>query len=322
MELKQVQCVLAVVEAGSFSAAAEDLYISQSSLSKLIMALEKELGVRLFDRTHRQIALTPAGEAFLPHARSLDAAYRGLLADMVAHQANPALTIVAIPVIAQYDIPSYVAQFRSAHPDIALTLEEREASAILPALHNHQFDMAFVRDNYLDATQFVVKQITGDHMVAVVSTRHRYATRACLALEELADENHIMFDKGTVVHELAVEACRAAGFEPRIFYASLRVESVLGPGGFKQRGCVDDGESGEISSKSRRCRYPFARGDRQQHRPDCAQRQEAGLAGTSIFRFRRNRQPRVNRKLSTSWPIHLSTNCALPAANGCAPSKG
>jgi LysR family transcriptional regulator, transcription activator of glutamate synthase operon len=228
MEIKQVQCVLAVAEAGSFSAAAEDLYISQSSLSKLIMALEKELGVKLFDRTHRQIALTTAGEAFLPHARGLDAAYRGLLADMVAHQANPALTIVAIPVIAQYDIPSYVAQFRSAYPDIALTLEEREASAILPALHNHQFDMAFVRDNYLDATQFVMKQITGDRMVAVVSTKHRYAARACLALAELADENHIMFDKGTVVHEMAVEACRAAGFEPRIFYASLRVESVLG----------------------------------------------------------------------------------------------
>lgn len=228
MELKQVECVLAVVEASSFSAAAEELYISQSSLSKLIIALEKELGVRLFDRTHRQIALTAAGQAFLPHARSLAIAYRELLADMGAYQAIPSLTIVAIPVIAQYDIPSYVAQFRSVHPDIALTLEEREASAILPALHSHQFDMAFVRDNYLDATQFLVRQITADHMVAVVSTRHRYATRAGLALEELADENHIMFDKGTVVHELAVEACRAAGFEPRIFYASLRVESVLG----------------------------------------------------------------------------------------------
>jgi DNA-binding transcriptional LysR family regulator len=46
-------------------------------------------------------------------------------------------------------------------------------------------------------------------------------------LAELSDENFIMFDKGTVVHELAVEACRSAGFEPRIFYASLRVESVI-----------------------------------------------------------------------------------------------
>ena len=228
MELKQVQCVLAVVEAGSFSAAAEGLHISQSSLAQLIIALEKELGVRLFDRSHRQIALTPAGEAFLPHACSLDAAYRELLADMGAYQVIPALTIVAIPVIAQYDIPSLVAQFRRAHPDIALTLEEREASAILPALYSHQFDLAIVRDNYLDAAQFLIKRITADRMVAVVSTKHRYAARSCLALGELADENHIMFDKGTTVHELAVEACRAAGFEPRIFYASLRVESVLG----------------------------------------------------------------------------------------------
>jgi DNA-binding transcriptional LysR family regulator len=49
-----------------------------------------------------------------------------------------------------------------------------------------------------------------------------------LSLAELANENFIMFDKGTVVHELTVDACRAAGYEPRIFYASLRVESILG----------------------------------------------------------------------------------------------
>lgn len=228
MEIKQVQCVLAVAAAGSFSTAAEELYISQSSLSKLIMALEKELGVELFDRSRRKIALTPAGEAFLPHARSMDTAWRALLADMAVYQATPSLAIVAIPVIAQYGISSYVAEFRRAHPDIVLTLEEREASAILPAIHNHQFDMAFVRDNYLDTSQYLLRQVTDDRMVVVVSTRHRYASCPTLSVADLADENHIMFDKGTVVHELAVDACRAAGFEPRIFYASLRVESVLG----------------------------------------------------------------------------------------------
>jgi LysR family transcriptional regulator, transcription activator of glutamate synthase operon len=228
MEIKQVQYVLAVAEAGSFSAASEELYVSQSSLSKLIMALEKELGVELFDRSRRKIALTPAGNAFLPQARSMVAAYHALLADMAVYHTTPSLTIVAIPVIAQYGISSYVAEFRSAHPEIALTLEEREASAILPALHNHQFDMAFVRDNYLDTTQYLLRHVTDDRMVVVVSTRHRYASCPTLSLADLADENHIMFDKGTVVHELAVDACRAAGFEPRIFYASLRVESVLG----------------------------------------------------------------------------------------------
>jgi LysR family transcriptional regulator, transcription activator of glutamate synthase operon len=228
MEMKQVQVVLAVAETGSFSAAAEELYVSQSSLSKMVIALEKELGVTLFDRKRRKISLTPAGEAFLSHGHRIDESYRAMLADMGAYKATPTLAIVAIPVIAQYGISSYITQFRRAHPEIALSLEEREAAAILPALNNHQFDLAFVRDNYLDAAQYVLRKITGDTMVVVVSNQHRYASRSMLSLAELANENHIMFDKGTVVHELAVDACRSAGFEPRIFYASLRVESVLG----------------------------------------------------------------------------------------------
>ena len=228
MDITQIQYVLAVAATGSFSAAADELYISQSSLSKQIIALEKELGMPLFDRSKRKISLTPAGESFLPHAHVIDAAHRALLADLAHFKAASTLRIVAIPVIAQYGITDHVARFRSAHPDIDLVLEEREASAILPALDNHQYDLAFVRDNYLDAAAYVTRPVAHDKMVVVVARKHRLAGRASLALAELANENHIMFDRGTVVHELAVDACRAAGFEPRIFYASLRVESVLG----------------------------------------------------------------------------------------------
>ncbi len=228
MDITQIQYVLAVAATGSFSAAADELYISQSSLSKQIMALEKELGVALFDRSKRQIALTPAGAVFLEHARTIDAAQRALLADLGRFKTAPTLRIIAIPVIAQYGITTCVARFRSLHPDIDLTLDEREASAILPALASHQYDLAFVRNNYLDPAAYVTHPVAHDRMVAVVARTHRLAGYASLALAELADENHIMFDRGTVVHELAVDACRAAGFEPRIFYASLRVESVLG----------------------------------------------------------------------------------------------
>jgi DNA-binding transcriptional LysR family regulator len=228
MEIRQMQCVLAVAATGSFSAAAEDLYIAQSTLSKQIIALEKELGVALFDRSKRKIALTPAGEAFVPHAAALDAAYRTLLRAVGEYKTAPALAVVAIPVMAQYGIPGYVAGFRDLHPEILLSLEEREAAAIVPALHNHQFDLAFVRDNYLDTSKYLLRTVACDKLVVAVSQKHRFAGRRQLALAELADENHIMFDKGTVVHELAVDACCTAGFEPRIFYASLRVESVLG----------------------------------------------------------------------------------------------
>jgi DNA-binding transcriptional LysR family regulator len=228
MDISQIQYVLAVAVAGTFSAAADELYLSQSSLSKQIIALERELGVTLFDRSKRQIVLTPAGAAFLEHARAIDAAYRAMQADLSCFKAAPTLRIVAIPVIAQYGITACVARFRSVHPNIDLTLDEREASVILPALASHQYDLAFVRNNYLDPTAYLTHPVAHDRMVAVVARTHRLAGRTSLALTELADENHIMFDKGTVVHELAVDACRAAGFEPRIFYASLRVESVLG----------------------------------------------------------------------------------------------
>jgi DNA-binding transcriptional LysR family regulator len=228
MEIKQIQYFLAVVTTGSFSAAAAELYISQSSLSKQIIVLEKELGFSLFDRSRRKIALTQAGEVFLNHARNLNVGYQSMLADLSKYKTTPNFSIIAIPVIAQYGITTHLAQFKNAHPKLNFTLDEREASSILPALNSHQYDLAFVRDYTLDGGIYSFLKIARDKLQVVVSKNHRLAGRQSIALAELADENFIMFDKGTIVHELTVDACRQAGFEPRIFYASLRVESILG----------------------------------------------------------------------------------------------
>jgi LysR family transcriptional regulator, transcription activator of glutamate synthase operon len=228
VEFRQVKYFLQVVESGSFSAAAEELYTSQSSLSKQIMALEKELGFELFDRSKRKIALTAAGKVFLPYARQLNTTYQSMLAGVVPYKRAPSLSLIAIPVIAQYGIPAHIAHFKRVFPEIQLALEEREASEILPMLNRRQFDLAFVRDNFLDKNQYECIEVARDQFQVVLSHQHRLANSKWIALAELADENFVMFDKGTMIHELAVEACRSAGFEPRIFYASLRVESVLG----------------------------------------------------------------------------------------------
>lgn len=228
MEMKQLEYFLILAETGNYLAAAEALFISQSSLSKQILALEKELGFQLFDRSKRKIAMTPAGTVFLHHAQEINQAYQAMLVETKPYKTASSLSIIAIPVIAQYGIAAYIAQFQREYPNIQLVLEEREASAILPALNGHQCDLAFVRDNYLDKDKYAVLEITCDKMLVVLSNKHRFAARKSLALAELSDENFIMFDKGTVVHELVIDACRNAGFEPRFFYASLRVESVLG----------------------------------------------------------------------------------------------
>ncbi len=229
MDVKQIEYFVAVVEAGSFSLAAEELYISQSSLSKQVIGLEKELGVKLFDRSKRTITLTEAGKILHKHALNLKKNYRSLLADLGEYKkTTPSLAIAAIPVIAQYGITSYVAQFKKAYPQINFTVEERLASTVLPALTQHKYDLAFVRDYNIDLNLFSVFPLMTDTLMVAVSCEHRFAKRNSISLAELSNENFIMFNKGTLIHELSMNACRLAGFEPRVFYATLRATSIIG----------------------------------------------------------------------------------------------
>ncbi len=194
-----------------------------------MMALEKTLGVALFDRSKRQIALTPAGEVFAQYALQFNETYQAMTADLAEFRpAAKALALVAIPVIAQYGVPLLLAQFRRRYPSVLVTLQEEEASAILPLLDSHQFDLALVRDYGLDRAQYACLDIAEDRLVAAVSTHHPLASKTAVSLSELADDPFIFFDKSTLIHEMSLSACRQAGFEPNIFYTSTRVESVVG----------------------------------------------------------------------------------------------
>ena len=229
MEIKQVQYFLAVAETCSFSVASENLYISQSSLSKQIIALEKELELQLFDRSKRKISITEAGKIFLKHAVHLNEIHKAMLNEIGEYKKTAAsLSIAAIPVIAQYGIASYLAKFKIANPNIVFNLEEREASTVLPALHKHEYDLAFIRDYGVDLNHYSSLEIVRDKLMIVVSKDHRFSKRKSLSLAELADENFILYNKGTLVHELSVNACKSAGFDPRVFYASLRGASIIG----------------------------------------------------------------------------------------------
>lgn len=228
MNFKQIECFTRIVDTGSFSEAAEDLYISQSSLSKQIIALEKELGFPVFDRHKRRIKLTVAGNVFLLHARTLQQNYQTMLVEVDQYKIVPSLKITAFPVIAHYGIVSFIAQFKQMYPNIDLSFDEKEPADVINSLSSHACDLAFMRDNYLEKERYHMIEIAKDRLALVLSRNHPLAQKKQISLAKLFNENFIMFDKGTVVHELAIDACHSAGFEPRVFYASFRVETVLG----------------------------------------------------------------------------------------------
>jgi len=229
MEIRQIQYFLSIVETGSFSAAADEHYISQSSLSKKIIALEKEIGVSLFDRSKRKVSLTVAGEAFLKHAHDIDVAYRAMVVDLNDYKSDTdSFSIAAIPVITQYGITSYIAQFQDLYPNTHFVLEELHGLNIFPALEERRFDVAITRHNFLDHEKFTSLEIFNDKLLVVVSPKNRHATRTSISIKELSDDNFIVFDKVTDLHQLIMEECKKAGFEPTIFYSSHRKVSVFG----------------------------------------------------------------------------------------------
>lgn len=229
MEIRQIQYFLSIVDAGSFSAAADEHYVSQSSLSKKIIALEKELGLPLFDRSKRKVSLTKAGEAFVEHARKINVAYKAVVVDLNGYKSDTdSFAIAAIPVITQYGITTYIAQFRETYPDLHFTLEEIDGINILPALEERRFDLVFTRHNFLDHEKFTGLEIRKDKLLVVVSQKNQHATRASISIKELSNDNFIVFDRVTELHGLIMDECKKAGFEPTIFYSSHRKVSVFG----------------------------------------------------------------------------------------------
>jgi len=229
MDIRQIQYFLSVVDTGSFSAAADEHYISQSSLSKIIIALEKELDVPLFDRSKRKVFLTEAGEAFLGHARKLNAVYKAMWVEMDGYKSETdSFSIAAIPVLTQYGITTFIAQFRDEHPAIHFSLEEIDGLNILPALDEHRFDLAFTRHNYLDRDKYTSLEISKDKLLVVVSKKNQHATRSSISIKELSNDNFIVFDRVTDLHQLIMDVCKDAGFDPTIFYSSHRKVSVFG----------------------------------------------------------------------------------------------
>ena len=229
MEIRQIQYFLSIVNTGSFSQAADEHYIGQSSLSKMIIALEKELGVSLFDRSKRKIVLTEAGEVFLEHARKINADYKTMLAEMDGYKSTADyFSIGTIPVLSEYGIIASIAQFRDQYPEIHLNLEEIDGLNILPALDEHRFDVAFTRHNYVDTDHFTSLVISRDKFLVAVSRKNPLAERSSISLRELSNSNFIVFDKVTELNRLIMDECQKAGFEPTIFYSSHQKVSVLG----------------------------------------------------------------------------------------------
>jgi DNA-binding transcriptional LysR family regulator len=217
MELRQMQIVVAVAEAGGFSAAARRLRLVQSAVSATVRAVERELDVPLFDRTTHRVVPTAAGEAFVAAARTALSA-----ADQVRGAVDAARGVlrgqVTVGVMQGLlgRLPRAIGALRSAHPEVVVRLRQAPADQIVDAVREGTVDMAVVA---LTGRRrgLVSVELIRDRMVALVGP-HSELPDAPVTLAELARHPFVDFVPGWAVRQEVDRAFRVAGVEPaRVF---------------------------------------------------------------------------------------------------------
>jgi LysR family hydrogen peroxide-inducible transcriptional activator len=146
MNLRDLQYLVAVAETGHFGRAAERCFVSQPTLSAQIKKLEERLGVVVFERSNRSVAVTPIGEQILHHARQV-LEQAAAIEELARAQRDPLsgpLRIGAIHTISPYLIPLILAPLRKAYPQLTPVLTEEMTKVLLQRLHEHAIDVALL----------------------------------------------------------------------------------------------------------------------------------------------------------------------------------
>lgn len=218
MELRVLRYVLAVADEEHFGRAAQRCHVAQSALSHQVKQLEHELGVRLFDRSTRHVAVTPAGARFLTQARQVVAGADRAAAEMQALASGRAGSVrIGFVGTATYDVlPRVAHRVRSELPDIDLTLRgEMLSPALLEAVASGELDLALLRPGGTTAG-LTLSTLRSERLVAVLPATHPLAAEDELDLAELAGEPFVVHPSGdhSSMHQRVLAACRDAGFEP------------------------------------------------------------------------------------------------------------
>jgi len=249
----QLKAFHAVAVHGSFTRAAERLFLSQPAISDQVRKLEERFGVLLFHRNKRSVRLTDLGERLLSITQRLfvvQAEAQELLQDSRALQTGSLILAVDAPV---HVLPQ-IARFCERYPGITVKIETGNTDESLTRLFNYQADLALLGRDVSDERLLSVP-LRSDPMVAFVARTHPWARRSSICLADLDDTPLVLREVGSVTRQTLEEEMSQAGLRIR---AAIQVEGreaareavVVGIG-------VGVVSAAEFGSDSRVCALPI-----------------------------------------------------------------
>lgn len=234
MDLRQLEYVIAVVDEGGFTRAARSVHVSQPALSQAVRSLERDLGVELFNRSGRTVALTSAGEALLGPARQAlrDARSAREAIDEVKGLTAGRLDLVCLATLAVDPVAGLVGAFRRRHPGVRVRIEEPgDAGAALTAVRDGSAEIA-VTDLGDDLSGLLSIEMSTQEMVVLVpdslmdGLSSAATTSGSIDLAALADLPIVAPPPGTSVRRLLDETLAGIGRYPDVVVETAHRETI------------------------------------------------------------------------------------------------
>lgn len=218
--IERLRLLREIAAHGTLSAAARALHLTQPAVSRQLARLERECGVRLVDRGARRVRLTEAGEALSAHAEAILGRVAAAEHELAALRSLEAgrLHVASFPSAGATLAADALTAFAAAYPAVDLRFRDAGVREALAGVRSGSLDAALVfgLEDGAPGDGVELVHLLRDPMLVALPPGHRLAGRRRVRLDELAEETWIA---GTAP-ELTLRACRAAGFEPRLRYAT------------------------------------------------------------------------------------------------------
>lgn len=230
MELRQIQYFIEVAKREHVTEAANAMHVAQSAVSRQIFNLESELGVELFIREGRNVKLTPIGKMFLEHMKEAMQVIENAKRE-VEEFIDPERGTIRIGFpssMANYTLPTAISAFREQFPMVKFKLIQETYHNLIDAVINGEIDLAVLGPLPKDRKKIISQVLFEEKLVALLPTDHPLANEASLNLNQLRDDQFVLFPDGFILREIVVNACKRLGFEPIVSFEGHDIDAIKG----------------------------------------------------------------------------------------------
>jgi DNA-binding transcriptional LysR family regulator len=229
IDVRQLRAFVTVAESGSFTRAAGSLNLSQPALTVQIRKLEEGLGLRLFDRNTRSVALTRSGRELLPALGRILRELDGVVAEtrQLSTMQRGIVRLAVLPSFASGVLPEIIADFRRRHAGIGFSIRDVIASRVAELVATGEVDLGLTGGAVLGPDLEILLRGT-DRMHAVYPEGHALARRSAIGIAELARHPLVLMDQATSVRQVVDAAFAAARVVPLVGAEVTYMASAVG----------------------------------------------------------------------------------------------